>query len=486
MNIELMERPRAPTGHYVPLRDRTTDVSASDSFASFALKALLYPITPVLTLLACLAVWDETLRGPYFLICVLVFFGIADALDVLPARNLPAGTRALRSLADITLRWIMLLGFVWLVIKLSELGYTLNRPLLWTWAAVTPLALWIAEHVAGELLNRPPRNGAGIRTAVVAGATPLGEQLEQQLRAHAAMRIRICGYFDDHDSRRAPPALHGSLLGPLSELGAWVQQHRIDIVYITLPISSDQRIVELLESLRDSTASIYFVPDFTCYELVQPRFDVVEGIPVIAVCESPFYGLRGVAKRLSDIAIAGGALLLLAPLLLLIALAVRLSSPGPALFRQRRYGLDGRQIEVLKFRSMTVTEDGERSYTQVTRDDARVTRIGQLLRKTSLDELPQLFNVLNGDMSIVGPRPHAIAVNENYRRRIPGYMVRHKIKPGITGWAQVNGHRGGDDLDSMTQRIAFDLEYLRHWSLGLDFVILLRTCRVIWKDCHAY
>ncbi|PZN26898.1 MAG: undecaprenyl-phosphate glucose phosphotransferase, partial [Proteobacteria bacterium] len=219
---------------------------------------------------------------------------------------------------------------------------------------------------------------------------------------------------------------------------------------------------------------------------VQPRFDLVNGVPVLAVCESPFYGVRGIAKRLIDIVIAVTALVLLSPVMLAIALAVRLTSPGPVIFKQTRYGLDGKEIVVYKFRSMRVTEDGRTRYTQVTRQDARVTRVGAFIRSTSLDELPQLFNVLEGSMSIVGPRPHAVAVNEQYRRLIPGYMVRHKVKPGITGWAQVNGFRGGDDLGSMRQRIAFDLEYLQNWSLALDLLIILRTAFVVWNDRHAY
>jgi len=172
--------------------------------------------------------------------------------------------------------------------------------------------------------------------------------------------------------------------------------------------------------------------------------------------------------------------------LLLSAVCIRLDSAGPIFFKQKRYGLDGREILVYKFRSMRVTEDGKERFKAATRGDSRITRVGAFIRKTSLDELPQLFNVLEGGMSIVGPRPHPVAMNEHYRRAIPGYMVRHKVKPGITGWAQVNGYRGGDDLESMRKRIEFDLAYLRNWSLWLDLKILLKTVGVVWKDRHAY
>jgi putative colanic acid biosynthesis UDP-glucose lipid carrier transferase len=228
------------------------------------------------------------------------------------------------------------------------------------------------------------------------------------------------------------------------------------------------------------------VPNLFVFELVQARFDVIGGMPVVAVCESPFFGASSIAKRLFDIIAAAFLVLLSAPLLLCIAAAVRLSSPGPILFKQRRYGLDGREILVCKFRSMSVTEDGRTHYEQVTRGDCRVTPFGAWLRRMSLDELPQLFNVLAGSLSMVGPRPHAIAVNEQYRKLIPGYMLRHKIKPGITGWAQINGYRGGDDLESMRKRVEFDIDYLRNWSLALDLSIIFRTAIIVWKDRSAY
>jgi putative colanic acid biosynthesis UDP-glucose lipid carrier transferase len=251
-------------------------------------------------------------------------------------------------------------------------------------------------------------------------------------------------------------------------------------------MARESRILDLLESLRDSTVSIYFVPDVSVASLIQGRVDLVNGIPVVCVCESPFFGLRGMAKRLCDIVLASLAIVLAAPLLLFAVVGVALSSSGPIIFKQRRYGLDGQEIVVYKFRSMTVTEDGDHTYTQVIPNDSRLTRFGAFMRKTSIDELPQLFNVIEGSMSLVGPRPHAIAVNEQYRRLISGYMVRHKVKPGITGWAQVNGLRGGDDLDSMRRRVELDLEYLRNWSLRLDIVILLKTATLVWTDSRAY
>jgi putative colanic acid biosynthesis UDP-glucose lipid carrier transferase len=238
--------------------------------------------------------------------------------------------------------------------------------------------------------------------------------------------------------------------------------------------------------LRDTTTSIYFVPDQFVTELIQCRMSSVVDIPVVAVCETPFVGLNGLLKRLSDIIISFAALLLLAPVLLTIALLVRLGSPGPAIFRQRRYGLDGEEINVYKFRSMRVEENGAQ-IKQAKRNDSRVTRLGAILRRTSLDELPQLVNVLQGRMSLVGPRPHAVAHNELYRKLIKGYMVRHKVRPGITGWAQVNGLRGETDtVEKMAARIRYDLDYLRNWSLRLDIHILFKTLVLVANDKQAY
>jgi putative colanic acid biosysnthesis UDP-glucose lipid carrier transferase len=285
---------------------------------------------------------------------------------------------------------------------------------------------------------------------------------------------------------RLPAAQAQRILGRMDDLPGFILKNHIRTVYITIPLSKQKRITDLLTSLDDSTASIYFVPDLFVFNLIQARIDALGGIPLIAVRESPFFAGRIIAKRLEDIVLAAVALVLLSPVLLFAALGIKLTTPGPVLFRQLRYGLDGLPIRVYKFRSMRVLEDGAQAYTQVTRGDSRVTPFGALLRKTSIDELPQLLNVLDGSMSIVGPRPHVVAVNEQYRRLIPEYMIRHKVRPGITGWAQVNGYRGGDDLASMTKRIECDLEYVRSWSMGLDFRIILRTVMMLLRDRSAF
>jgi putative colanic acid biosysnthesis UDP-glucose lipid carrier transferase len=242
----------------------------------------------------------------------------------------------------------------------------------------------------------------------------------------------------------------------------------------------------LLHEFRDTTASIYFVPDILHFDLVQARCAEIHGIPMLAICDTPFHGMRAVQKRAMDVLLSLAALLLGWPLLLAVAIAVKISSPGPVLFKQRRYGLHGEEILVYKFRTMSVWEDGP-VVVQARRQDLRVTAIGRLLRRTSLDELPQIFNVLQGTMSFVGPRPHAVAHNELYRKLISGYMIRHKVRPGMSGWAQVHGLRGETrTVEQMRQRVEFDLDYLRNWSLWLDVRIILKTAAIVFFHAKAY
>lgn len=242
----------------------------------------------------------------------------------------------------------------------------------------------------------------------------------------------------------------------------------------------------MLSRLADSTATVYIVPDFFVFELLHSRWTNIGGLPAVSIFEKPFYGVDGVVKRGLDLLLAVVGLVGLTLPMLVIGLLIKVTSPGPIFFRQRRYGLDGREILVWKFRTMTVCEDGDQ-VTQATRNDCRVTPIGAFLRRTSLDEIPQLLNVITGSMSLVGPRPHATAHNEHYRTMIQGYMLRHKVRPGITGLAQVNGCRGETDtLEKMQQRIELDHRYIREWSLWLDVKILLQTVLVVLSRQNAY
>ena len=357
---------------------------------------------------------------------------------------------------------------------------------LLVWLVIIPVLLLLA-HMALRLgapflvrLQGPPLR------AVIVGMNEPGVFLASHITQSPYSRIELAGFFDDRDLGRLDASGDYRLIGPLSGLPEYVRARQIQLIYLSIPMASQPRILHVLDDLKDTTASIFFVPDMFVTDLIQGRSGVVCGVPVIAVCETPFTGISGLAKRLLDIVLSIIILILISPFLLMFAVAVKWTSPGPIIFKQRRYGLDGKQILVYKFRSMTVTEDGAQ-VKQAQKNDSRITPLGAFMRKTSVDELPQFVNVLQGRMSIVGPRPHAVAHNEEYRKLIKGYMVRHKVRPGITGWAQVNGYRGEtDSLDKMEGRIRYDLDYLRNWSIALDLYIIYRTVRLVFKDNQAY
>jgi putative colanic acid biosynthesis UDP-glucose lipid carrier transferase len=391
------------------------------------------------------------------------------------------------AVVDVIFRWLVLLAV------LLAIGYVTKSPLqdyprrvFLTWAAATPVVLILATLTMQELMRRFLLNAFESRNAVVAGYNSSSLELTRRLRINPSMRLEVAGFFDDRSSDRLGLEPDAKLIGGLSDLGSYVKENRTDVIFIALPIRHIKRVMNLLDDLRDTTASIYYVPDVFVFDLIQARSGEIHGIPVVAMCETPFYGYRGIAKRVTDIVLSLMILLMLLPLLALVAVMVKLSSPGPIIFKQRRYGLDGREIAVYKFRTMTVTEDGPQ-IRQASKTDSRVTRVGGMLRRTSLDELPQLINVLQGRMSLVGPRPHAVAHNEEYRKLIKGYMVRHKVLPGITGLAQVNGCRGEtSELKDMEARVNYDLDYLRHWTPMLDFKIILLTVIKIFRDDKAY
>jgi putative colanic acid biosynthesis UDP-glucose lipid carrier transferase len=273
--------------------------------------------------------------------------------------------------------------------------------------------------------------------------------------------------------------------GGMQELQAEIRRRRVDTIFIALPLHEEARIQSVLDVLADTTVSVYLIPNFHAFESLHSRWSHVAGHTVISVFETPIYGVDGLLKRGIDIALSLIGLILAAPIMLICALMIRLTSAGPVFFLQRRYGLDGKEFLVWKFRTMTTCDNGS-VVKQAVKNDPRVTPVGRILRRTSLDELPQLFNVLAGSMSLVGPRPYATAHNEQFRTLIKGYMLRHKVKPGITGLAQVLGSRlETDTVDKMVARIQLDHRYIRDWSLWMDMKILLKTIQVVLRqDAH--
>jgi putative colanic acid biosynthesis UDP-glucose lipid carrier transferase len=386
----------------------------------------------------------------------------------------------------------IILSWVWVLSVLGLLGYATNTlasfdaDMLVAWGIATPLVQWalvaIGTAVQRHLASLPDAR----RPAVIIGAGRMGMRVAQMLKLRQAFGHDLLGVFDDRSADRVNLPEEAVLLGSLQRLPEFIEAHGVKDVFITLPLTSQPRIQSLLESLQNTTASIHFVPDIFGVSVIQGRLEDMGGVPVVGLMVAPFTGINGFIKRVSDIVLSTLILLMISPILVVLAIGVKMSSPGPIIFRQRRTGLDGEIIEVYKFRSMRAEDDGP-VVKQATRDDPRITPFGAVIRKTSLDELPQFINVLQGRMSIVGPRPHAVAHNEQYRKLVKAYMARHKVKPGITGWAQVNGLRGETDtLDKMAARIEFDLEYLRNWTLGLDLLIIARTVKLVFLDRSAY
>jgi len=444
------------------------------------LQAALDPLVAIGTFAAAASFFGASFDGACLILALLVF------AMTFPGGLVKDGGRGGDLMLDIVTGWVAVIGLLGLLGWATRTTEVFDPRVLLAWAFATPVALFAAHRLLPVILPRVLAVEGMRKTAVIAGAGDLGRKLAERLN-DPMLGVRFAGFFDDRAAGRLSNLPEAQNLGGLNRLADYARANRVDVIYIALPMASQPRILRLLEDLRDTTASIYFVPDIFVSDLIQARVDSLGGLPVVAVCETPFYGFNGAVKRLSDIVSASLILIMIAPLLLAIAIGVKRSSPGPILFKQRRYGVDGRKIVVYKFRSMTVAEDGD-VVRQATRNDSRITPFGAFLRRTSLDELPQFINVLQGRMSVVGPRPHAVAHNELYRKLIRGYMIRHKVKPGITGLAQVNGLRGETDtVEKMKARIDYDLAYLRSWSLLLDLQIILKTVVVVLgKDKNAY
>jgi putative colanic acid biosysnthesis UDP-glucose lipid carrier transferase len=398
------------------------------------------------------------------------------------------GVSAHREVMGTLLSWGLTVAILLALGFATERTTEFSRGSILLWFVVTPVLILASRILTRWVMRILLSLGYNTRWFAIVGVNELGFQLARNIADSPEMGLRLVGFFDDRPDDRGPdiPADLGYRVGSISDLIGQARAGKVDRIYITFPMRAEDRIRGMLDRLGDTTASVYVVPDFFVFQLLHSRWTDILGLPVVSVFENPFYGIDGLIKRASDILLGGLALLLAAGPMAVIALLIRLTSPGPALFRQRRYGLDGQEIRVWKFRTMTVCEDGPRAV-QAKPNDPRVTRFGAILRRASLDELPQLFNVIEGSMSLVGPRPHAHAQNEEFRAQIGGYMLRHKVKPGITGLAQVNGWRGvTDSPEKMRKRIEFDHRYIREWSLWLDVKILAKTVLVVMSGKNAY
>ncbi len=443
------------------------------------LQSITDPLLAVFSLWLVTVLWGQNF-GPGEMVLGLIAFSLTYPGGVPFAHQQRKLLRQLFSQWALVVALLLMFGLTVDMLRLFETN------MLATWVVGTPMLQAAAHFIVPVILPRI-MSMSGKQTAVIIGANDLGRTLARSINENPNSRTRVTAFFDDRELHRLGDVTEAPISGRVERVVDFIRANHTDQIFIALPMASQPRILKLLDELRDTTASIYFVPDIFLYDIIQARVDTIAGLPVVAVCETPFHGTTGMIKRLSDLFISTAAVVACAPVMIAVAIMIKITMPGPVLFRQRRYGLDGREIIVWKFRSMKVAEEGA-EVRQATKTDDRITPFGRFIRRTSLDELPQFFNVLSGQMSVVGPRPHAVVHNETYRKLIKGYMIRHKVKPGITGLAQVNGARGETEtVEKMARRIAYDLDYLRNWSLRLDLIIIWRTVlQAFGRDPNAY
>jgi len=390
-------------------------------------------------------------------------------------------------------------GRAWLVTMagLLALAYILkisdqySRLVLGSWFVLAPVLMMAWRLVIKSSLSKYRSFEQFTRKVAIIGAEPMGVELANVIRNTPSLGLSFAGFYDDRQIRenkenRMAEGCKDCIEGTVDDAVQLAKDGKLDLIYIAFSLKGQERILDIINELTDTGVRIYLVPDLFVFDLLHSRFINLGTVPTVSIYESPYFGVDGWLKRGEDLLLGSLILALIAIPMLLIAIGVKLTSKGPVIFKQRRYGMDGSEIKIWKFRSMTCMDDGEK-VTQATKNDQRVTKFGAFLRKTSLDELPQFINVLMGEMSIVGPRPHAVAHNEEYRRIIGGYMLRHKVKPGITGWAQVNGWRGETDThEKMEKRVEHDIYYIRNWSVWLDMLIIIKTMFVGFVNKNAY
>jgi putative colanic acid biosynthesis UDP-glucose lipid carrier transferase len=392
----------------------------------------------------------------------------------------------------VTASWFAVMVTLMIIAYFGKVSELFSRVWVGTWFVASYISLILLRAMIVLAIERMASAGRLIFNIAVVGAGEYGQRLIEHLNRQKDRGVRIVGVFDDRKTR-IPDSVGGyPVSGTVDDLLLFARNHEIDQIAVALPWSAEGHLKDIFSKLRTLAVDVKLCPGAIAFELPNLGFGEVAGVPMLTMLEPPLTGWNTLTKTIEDRLLALILVVLLSPLLLGLAAAVKLSSPGPVLFRQRRYGFNNNEITVLKFRTMYWKPDEEPAgpapdVRQASRDDPRVTRVGRFLRRTSLDELPQLFNVLRGEMSLVGPRPHAVAHNVQYAAIIDQYLGRHRVKPGITGWAQVNGLRGETAApELMRRRVQYDLYYIEHWSLLFDLRILILTPFIGLVNENAY
>lgn len=421
--------------------------------------------------------WIPFLLSALFLVWVFPFFG---------AYRTWRGAAFLDELRVMTLAWGAVFLLLVLLAVMSKTGQHFSRVWGGLWFVMAWWGLAGFRYGVGAVLRRMRLKGLNHRKIVIVGGGDLGAEVVQKISDAPWTGLKITGVFCDLSLAQRCSEINRYFLGTTDCLKDYIENNELDQVWIALPLKEEERMHQIMNDLRHAMVDIRFVPDIYGFRLLNHSVTEVAGLPVVNLSSTPMEGMNRFIKACEDYVLAGMILLLISPLMLVLAVGVKLSSPGPVIFKQKRHGWDGRIIKIYKFRSMRVHKEFD-VVTQAQRNDERITPLGSFMRRSSLDELPQFFNVLQGRMSIVGPRPHALAHNEQYKEQVNQYMLRHKVKPGITGWAQINGYRGETDtLDKMQKRIEYDLFYIENWSLWLDIKIILMTVFKGFVGKNAY
>ncbi|MCP4326587.1 MAG: undecaprenyl-phosphate glucose phosphotransferase [Alteromonadales bacterium] len=465
-------------GNHSYVKDNINQFSALYRVLDFLLIQLI--------LFICVKAYSIQVSDSYIMIGLIAsisFFLFAESIHLY--RSWRTGLSSRLALYTF-LSWVSAVFAVTIYLFFSKTSIELSRLVIGFWFLFSALSLVTWRMLFRLFLFKYRRQGMNTRSVAIIGLTNSGVRLANEFVNHPETGFTLDAFFDDREIERLPDEYRSNLEGGINQGVELARSGKFDVVYIALPLAAQKRIETILRALGDTTVDVHLVPDFFTFNLLHARLTHVGNTQTISVYESPLSGLASLAKRIEDLV---GATLILCGIaipMLIISILIKLDSPGPVFFKQKRYGLDGRAIKVWKFRSMTVADNGA-VVKQATKGDARITKLGAVLRRTSLDELPQFINVIQGQMSIVGPRPHAVAHNEQYRNLVDFYMLRHKVKPGITGWAQINGWRGETDtLDKMEKRIEFDLEYIRNWSILLDIKIVFLTIFKGFINDNAY
>ncbi len=434
---------------------------------------------------------DGVMEKPQNYLAMQVFFGIVVVL-ILQAMGVYSEalfSNALR-LRSIVIAWSASFGLLLFMQRTLGLFGNLSNEHLVFWYVASLFLYCVIRLLMLALFKHQMRKGVFLQNAVILGATENGMRLAEYLLQHQDIRSGVMGFIDDRIGRMPKTVANLPLLGNTSDLERLIREEKVTQVLVALPWTAENRMDHIIHELRRFPVNVLLVPDMVAFRHSHNRITEVAKLPMFNASDVPLNGWSPFIKRAEDIVLSSLALLALSPFMLLVALAIKLDSPGPVFFRQKRYGYNNRLIEVFKFRSMHQHQADATAEQQTTRGDARITRVGRFIRKTSLDELPQLFNVVAGSMSMVGPRPHATATKAAgilFEQAVKEYTSRHRVKPGITGLAQINGYRGETDtVEKIEKRVEFDLEYIENWSVWFDLYILMRTVPAVLFTREAY